>query len=73
MVSAWPTLTGRRSRRSWLTCSPRIDVPGAVLTVALDINNRAQVVGQYLDADGGVHGYLWDKGRFTTIDVPGAP
>jgi uncharacterized membrane protein len=51
----------------------RIDVPGAVLTVALDINNRAQVVGQYLDADGRVHGYLWDKGRFTTIDVPGAP
>ena len=26
---------------------------------------------QYVDADGKFHGYLWEKGRFTTIDVPG--
>jgi hypothetical protein len=25
------------------------------------------------DARGGCHGYLLDKGRFTTIDVPGEP
>jgi uncharacterized membrane protein len=30
------------------------------------------VVGDYTDADGLIHGFLWDKGRFTTIDVPGA-
>jgi uncharacterized membrane protein len=28
-------------------------------------------VGNYLDADGGSHGYRWEKGRFTTFDVPG--
>ena len=50
----------------------RIDVPGAVRTQAIGINNRDQVVGDYLDADGGNHGYLWEKGRFTTVDAPGA-
>jgi uncharacterized membrane protein len=27
------------------------------------------VVGDYLDANGAGHGYLWEKGRFTSIDV----
>jgi probable HAF family extracellular repeat protein len=36
------------------------------------VNDRAQVVGGYTDTDGTVHGYLWDRGRFTTLDVPGA-
>jgi uncharacterized membrane protein len=30
------------------------------------------VVGQYQDANGRYHGYVWERGRFTTIDVPGA-
>ena len=47
-----------------------IHVPGAVQTQAFGINNRGQVVGEYLDADGRFHGYLWEKGRFTTIDGP---
>ena len=42
------------------------------MTVARGLNDRGQVVGGYLDADGRNHGFLWDKGRFTTIDVPGA-
>jgi uncharacterized membrane protein len=29
------------------------------------------VVGEYLDATGRYHGYVWKRGRFTTIDVPG--
>ena len=29
-------------------------------------------MGEYIDAGGRFHGFLWDKGRFTTIDVPGA-
>jgi hypothetical protein len=28
-------------------------------------------VGFYVDNKGAVHGYLWDKGRVVTIDVPG--
>ena len=49
----------------------RIDVPGAVVTTALGVNNRAQVVGGYWN-DATAHGYLWERGQMTTIDVPGA-
>jgi probable HAF family extracellular repeat protein len=41
-------------------------------TFASGINDRGQIVGFYIDADGRGHGFLWDKGRFTPIDVPGA-
>jgi probable HAF family extracellular repeat protein len=53
-------------------CHTRIAVPGARTTTAVGINNRGQVVGQYLDANGRYHGYLWERGQFTTIDAPGA-
>jgi uncharacterized membrane protein len=60
-----------------------IAVPGAAVTGPFKINDRRQVVGIYLDADvmpkpdgtlppGALHGFLWDDGDFTTIDVPGA-
>jgi len=49
-----------------------IDVPGASLTYAYDINNVGQIVGFY-DDDSGDHGFLRDAaGRVTTIDGPGA-
>jgi probable HAF family extracellular repeat protein len=48
----------------------RIDFPDAMQTQAVGINNSGQVVGQYDDADGTFHGYLWEAGRFTTIDGP---
>ena len=38
----------------------------------MGINNRGQIVGDYGDAGGTVHGSLLDKGALTTIDVPGA-
>jgi probable HAF family extracellular repeat protein len=47
-------------------------VPGATLTVAEGINNSSQIVGVYSDALGDVHGFLYDAGVFTPIDVPGA-
>jgi uncharacterized membrane protein len=49
-----------------------IVVPGSVVTGPLKINDRRQVVGVYLDAGGGLHGFLWGDGDFETIDVPGA-
>jgi uncharacterized membrane protein len=50
-----------------------IDHPDAPLgTVALDINNRGQIVGAYVDAELATHGFLLDRGVFTTIDPPGA-
>lgn len=50
-----------------------IDFPGATGTLAYDINNRGEIVGRYISADGIQHGYLRSpKGSFTSIDVPGA-
>jgi probable HAF family extracellular repeat protein len=55
----------------------RIDPPGAAddarfaTTVPWGINNRGQVVGQYVDAAGVLHGYLWEPTRgVRTIDPP---
>jgi probable HAF family extracellular repeat protein len=48
----------------------RLDVRGAVATVAYDVNDRGQVVGGYIDARGRQHGFLYEKGRYTTIDAP---
>jgi probable HAF family extracellular repeat protein len=39
---------------------------------AFDINSRGQIVGTYVGRDGRTHGYLWDRGRFRTIDAPDA-
>jgi probable HAF family extracellular repeat protein len=41
------------------------------LTQAQGINSRGQIVGLYEDGTG-VHGFLYDRGEFSTIDVPGA-
>jgi probable HAF family extracellular repeat protein len=50
-----------------------IDVPfsGATASVANGINNSGQIVGIYGSLSGG-HGFLYDAGGFTHIDVPGA-
>ena len=36
-------------------------------------NNRDQVVGSYMDADGREHGFLLERERVTVIDHPDAP
>jgi uncharacterized membrane protein len=51
-----------------------IDVPGAAATLVLGINNRRQMVGSYIDAAGGYHGFLRDRrGAVSTLpELPGA-
>ena len=51
-----------------------IDVPGASATAVLGINNRGQMVGSYIDADGAYHGFLRNRrGAVTTLpEAPGA-
>ena len=54
-----------------------IDHPGAAGgaeggTAAGAINDRGQIVGNYLDASGIIHGFLLIAGSFSPIDVPGA-
>jgi probable HAF family extracellular repeat protein len=50
----------------------RLDFPGASSSQAFDINDRGQVVGEYTDANGDLHGYLWERGRFRTIEAGSA-
>jgi len=48
----------------------RVDYPGALLTVAFDINNSGNIVGFYRDANSDFHGFLYDRvtRSFASID-----
>lgn len=49
-----------------------INVPGATVTLAIDINSDGFIVGRYASA-GRTHGFMRSpNGDFTTIDFPGA-
>ncbi len=47
-----------------------LDFPGSTLTQAFGLNNHDEVVGQYVDASGLTHGFIFDDGRFTSVDDP---
>jgi probable HAF family extracellular repeat protein len=48
-----------------------IDFPEANLIEPTGLNDAGQVVGDYRDANTGIfHGFLWEAGQFSTIDVP---
>ncbi len=48
-----------------------LDAPGSTFTQALGLNNKGQVVGFYLDADGNSHGFVWTSAAgYQTIDHP---
>ena len=49
-----------------------IDAPGAAGTSLTDINDRGQIVGVRLEADGTFRGFMLERGRFTTFAAPGA-
>jgi probable HAF family extracellular repeat protein len=60
-----------------------ITYPGAPYTEVHGINDRGQLVGTYLEPGaapnpdgtipaGTVHGFLWERGRFASFDVPGS-
>lgn len=53
------------------TYSADINVPGAISTATVAINDHNQLAGFYTDANG-THGFLDVNGKFTTIDAPGA-
>lgn len=68
-AAADPTVVERRVQED---VPIAIDVPGATRTLALDINERGQIVGRYTSA-GVNHGFLRDAhGTMTTIDYPGS-
>jgi uncharacterized membrane protein len=60
-----------------------VTYPGALYTLVHGLNDRGQLVGAYLEPGaapnpdgtipaGAVHGFVWERGRFTSFDVPGS-
>ena len=49
-----------------------ISPPDADSTVASIANDHGQIVGDYKDVNGEIHGFLYDKGGYVKIDFPGA-
>lgn len=49
-----------------------IKVPGATQMTANDINEHGQVVGQYTDEKGAVHGFIYEEESFCQLDYPEA-
>jgi hypothetical protein len=47
-----------------------IDVPGATLTFGGGISNQGVVTGQYYDAGGNSHGFVYQNGAVMTVDGP---
>jgi hypothetical protein len=47
-----------------------IDFPGAVATEALGTNKHGDIVGDYTDSAGVVHGFALMNGRFQKVDAP---
>jgi uncharacterized membrane protein len=45
---------------------------GTNFSEARDINDRGEIVGQFIGDDGLFHGFLLSKGVLTTLDFPGA-
>src|SRR6185436_6868907 len=51
-----------------------LDFPaqGVIETGAKGINDRGEVAGYYVLSGSDIHGFVWRRGTFTQIDVPGA-
>ena len=60
-----------------------VTYPGAPYTLVHGLNDRGQLVGAYLEPGaapnpdgtipaGTVHGFVWERGHFTSFDVPGS-
>jgi probable HAF family extracellular repeat protein len=48
-----------------------VDLFGPASTIASAINNQAQVVGNYVHDDRGIHAFLYSAGRFTDLGTLG--
>ena len=67
------TYTGGRRGPLHVLTMATLDYPtqGVTITQALGVNNVGQVVGQYNDATGVTHGFLYQHGVYHSIDYTG--
>jgi probable HAF family extracellular repeat protein len=47
-----------------------LNYPGAAATSALGLNNKGEVVGTYTASSGEVHGFVYEGGKFQSVDDP---
>jgi probable HAF family extracellular repeat protein len=47
-----------------------LDFPDSTGTQALGLNNKGQVVGFYTDSAGANHGFVYQNGKFSSVDDP---
>ncbi len=50
-----------------------VDVPGATNTTPNFINLQGVIVGSYTDSAGTSHGFVLNRGSYTTVNYPGEP
>jgi uncharacterized membrane protein len=50
----------------------KIEIPGSTGAYAYNINDGRLVTGDYFDASGNGHGFLWHDGNVETLDHPGS-
>lgn len=75
VISAGCLCSGIRNAQASSSTLITIDFPGAIFTLASGVNASGEVVGNYaLPGDNAPcgHGFLLQKGIFTSIDVPGS-
>jgi probable HAF family extracellular repeat protein len=46
--------------------------PAHINTSAVGISESGQIVGDYQDSTGKLHGFLYSNGSYTTLDPPGS-
>jgi hypothetical protein len=47
-----------------------VNFPGAMSTQALGLNNKGDVVGDFVDSMGVMHGFVFDGTNYTEVDAP---
>jgi len=69
-----PFALAPQARAQRLTDYVTVDVPGAVVTMPMSINNRGDIVGFYANVQNNtdVRGFVLSNGQFQTISFPGA-
>jgi hypothetical protein len=55
-----------------ITNPQQVYFPGSQYTVPSKVNDAGQIVGLYVDSAGKQHGFLLAKGRYSSLDFPGA-
>ena len=72
MASSFVSTAQAEPSVAWRYDFVKIDYPHSLASFPLGINSKRQIIGVRVDTNGVNHGYLYQNGKFTDIDYPGA-